>query len=608
MSNNWKTIFNLTYSRLENSSREKMRHLHCLVFVRPTADSIDYLIDEMRSPKYASYQFFFTNVVKKSALERLAESDDHEVVSKVQEIFADFYIINSDLYSINLTPPPPWGSQGTSPEAWNPSNLTRTVDGLFASLLALKKIDPLIRYDRNSPLAKKLAAELVYKIKQESQLFSQLEKQQLSSFGGKRAAIADTPPVLLIIDRKNDPVTPLLTPWTYQAMVHEHIGIVNNRVDMSKVPDVDLEQKEVVLSADQDPFFKKTMYLNFGDLGASIKDYVGQYQAKTKLNKNIESIDDMKRFVQDYPEFRRLSGNVSKHVAIVSELSRLIGVHDLLQVSQLEQSLACNDTHNNDLKLLQTFIQNETLPTEIKLRLVVLYALRYQHHSGSQLSLLIDLLSTTAPDNRSAARVQATVRPLLEKYAGSQHRQEPLYAVETGFFARAQTSLKGLKGVENMYTQHTPLLEKTLSSLIKGRLKRDTHPYMDPGDGTLPSWASNGGGGGGINIGNSGNGGGGAGAGGGGAGDSLDERPQDIIVFMVGGATYEEARLVAEINASTPGVRIVLGSTSMINSKSFLDTIENSNEFWSSRSGAGAGVGNSLRDASPATRLQSRLH
>ena len=93
------------------------------------------------------------------------------------------------------------------------------------------------------------------------------------------------------------------------------------------------------------------MYLNFGDLGGNIKDYVEQYQSKTKNNTNIESIADMKRFVGEYPEFRRLSGNVSKHVTLVGELSRRVGQDTLLEVSELEQSLACNDSHGNDLKV-----------------------------------------------------------------------------------------------------------------------------------------------------------------------------------------------------------------------------------------------------------------
>ena len=41
-----------------------------------------------------------------------------------------------------------------------------------------------------------------------------------------------------LVCRKDDPVTPLLLQWTYQAMVHELIGITTNRVDLSKVPGV----------------------------------------------------------------------------------------------------------------------------------------------------------------------------------------------------------------------------------------------------------------------------------------------------------------------------------------------------------------------------------
>mgnify|MGYP001590508919 FL=1 len=91
--------------RLENQNREKMRHLRCLCFVRPSAESIQYLIDELRDPKYGEYNLYFSNVVKKSSLERLAEADDHEVVKAVQEHFADYIVINPDLFTLDLTIP-----------------------------------------------------------------------------------------------------------------------------------------------------------------------------------------------------------------------------------------------------------------------------------------------------------------------------------------------------------------------------------------------------------------------------------------------------------------------------------------------------------------------
>ena len=321
--------------RLDNGAREKMRHLRCLCFIRPSPDSIQHLIDEFREPKYGEYTIYFSNVIRKSSLERLAEADDHEVVRSVQEFFADYVVVNPDLFNLNLGFPKQrlWSH---SPDAWNTDALQRTTEGVIAVLLSLKK-RPLIRYEKNSLLAKKLATEVRYQITQEDQLFDFRK--------------ADTPPILLILDRRDDPITPLLTQWTYQAMVHELLGIFNGRVDLSEVPEVRSELKEIVLSQDQDPFFKKNMYINFGDLGGNIKDFVEQYQSKTKSNASIDSIDDMKRFVEDYPEFRKLSGNVSKHVTLVGELSRRVGADSLLDVSELEQSLACNDNHAADLKV-----------------------------------------------------------------------------------------------------------------------------------------------------------------------------------------------------------------------------------------------------------------
>lgn len=268
------------------------------------------------------------------------------------------------------------------------------------------------------------------------------------------------------------------------------------------------------------------MYLNFGDLGGNIKDYVDQYQHKTKSNMNIESIADMKRFVEEYPEFRRLSGNVSKHVTLVGELSRRVEKDNLLEVSELEQSLACNDSHATDLKTIQRLLQSN-IPSENKVRLVSLYSLRYSNHPNNAISILLDLLSVNGvPQGR------INTIPNLLAYSASVKRQEDLFEAES-IFSRARTGFKGLKGVENVYTQHTPRLEQTLNNLIKGRLKELTHPFVEGG--------------------------------------GTKDKPQDIIIFMVGGTTYEEAKLIAQVNASTPGVRVVLGGTSVLNSKTFLD-------------------------------------
>ncbi len=52
---------------------------------------------------------------------------------------------------------------------------------------------------------------------------------------------ADGEPLLLILDRRDDPVTPLLMQWSYQALVHELLGLNNHRIDLSKVAGVSKE-------------------------------------------------------------------------------------------------------------------------------------------------------------------------------------------------------------------------------------------------------------------------------------------------------------------------------------------------------------------------------
>lgn len=43
--------------------------------------------------------------------------------------------------------------------------------------------------------------------------------------------------------------------WTYQAMVHELLGLNNNRIDLSRVPGISKDLREVVLSAENDEFY-----------------------------------------------------------------------------------------------------------------------------------------------------------------------------------------------------------------------------------------------------------------------------------------------------------------------------------------------------------------
>ncbi|KAJ3747117.1 Sec1 family-domain-containing protein [Lentinula detonsa] len=521
--------------RIDNQKRDRMPHMKCVCFLQSSEDSLDALQVELKEPKYGDYYLYFSNILSKSVIERLAEADEYEVVREVQEYFADFAPLLPSLFSLAHIPSSSKPIYGTSPNSWNAEALERSVQGITAVLLSLKK-KPLIRYEKMSGMAKKLAAELQHRIHSESTLFDFRPTQ--------------IPPLLLILDRRNDPVTPLLSQWTYQAMVHELIGIHNGRVDLSSVPDIRPELSEVTLTTSTDPFFQAHHLETFGDLGTSLKDYVQSYQSRSLAHSpsSINSITDMKRFIEDYPEFRKLSGNVSKHVALVGELSRLVSKHKLLEVGEVEQGLATSS--GADYKDVQNVVKDSAISSTHKLRIVIMYALRYQKTQATNIANLINLLLANGVSREDARLVYVFLN-----ISGADQRQDDLFSTES-FLAKGRSALKGLKGVENVYTQHTPHLSQTLENIFKGRLRDTSYPFLDnPG-----------------------------------ANASL-QRPQDIIIFMIGGTTYEEAKTVSQINQqqsansstggiSSAGTRLLLGGTCVHNSTSYLEMVRTAAEHF----------------------------
>ncbi|KAH9179183.1 Sec1 family-domain-containing protein [Lactarius sanguifluus] len=509
--------------RIDNDKRERMAHMKCICFLQNNEDSLGALEAELKEPKYGEYYLYFSSILSKTAIERLADADEYEAVREVQEYFADYAPLLPCLFTLNYTPSPATPLYGSSPNTWDTKALERHVQGLIAVMLSLKK-KPIVRYEKMSGMARKLAVEFHSRVQAESQLFDFRSTQ--------------VPPLLLILDRRNDPITPMLSQWTYQAMVHELLGIRNGRVDMSGVPDIRPELSEITLTTSTDPFFQGHHLATFGDLGTALKSYVQSYQARSLAQQpsSINSISDMKRFVEEYPEFRKLGGNVSKHVALVGELSRLVDKDKLLELGEVEQGLATRA--GADLKSVQEFITNNDVSSRNKLRLLILYALRYQKTQTNNIASLITLALENGVRKEDARLVYA-----LLNIAGADHRQDDLYSTES-LLALGRSALKGLKGVENVYMQHTPHLSETLENLFKGKLKENSHAFLES------------------------------------AGPNAGlQRPQDVIIFMIGGTTYEEARAVALLNhdstaGSTGGARLLLGGTCVHNSSSFLEMVE----------------------------------
>lgn len=513
--------------RIDTEESEKMLHMKAICFLRPTKQNYLRLAELMRDPSYCEYHVFFSNAVQHHHLERLACCDEKECVHQVQEFYADVYAINHDLFSLNLPSTIRLSEDHSRWTEYELSIFDRIIEGLMSAILCLQVL-PTIRYSCSSPIAVSIAHKLQTRIIAELSLFELVKKPQK---GGPN-------PVVLLLDRRNDPVTPLLNQWTYQAMLHEILTIENNRVDLSKVQDIPKAMQDVVVSTVEDPFFAEHFLSNYyPTLVETVQSGVEEYKREKNDSSKLDSIEDMQRFVSQYPELRQKESNVFKHVELVRELKRHVELGGLFESSLLEQGIACSQNRQEHFDELMDLLRGQKITNWQGLRLVMLYALRYED-ARTVKQLRAELR------RRGITPEQVSLVDKLLDYSGSHVRSGDLFDNKTAL-AKVTSALAGglgdlLKGGNKTaleaLTQHKSYVGTSAELLVRGRLADDQYPFVEGASYATPS----------------------------------REAPPFAIVFVIGGTTFEEARDVTRLNRSLSERRVVLGGTTVHNTKSFL--------------------------------------
>lgn len=522
--------------------REKMPHLKCIVLCRANLTNVEAIVEELRNPYYGEYHLFFCNTLQPDMLSKIAQEDRSQLVKQVQEYYCDFLAVNSDLFEFGMQ-----GYLKLSRSGWTlyeDEMFRRSVRQMMAVLLSLRQ-KPTVRYQGSSDLAKRFSMELKHTMEQS-------ENRQLFEFGNQAPpSNSSGETLLLILDRRDDPLTPLLSQWTYQAMVHELLGegLKYNVVDLGPDFKGDKDLKLLTLSQGADEFYAANMFRDYGALADNTKKILDKYKDRFATTRNIQSVEDMTKFVEDFPEFKKLANNASKHVAVVGELSREIEELHLMDLSMLEQDMATTLDHASHLERVKNKIEDPDVTNREKLRLALLYVLKYETHGGNRAGEIKQLLRRHD--------INEQMLDYILNYAGAARRAGDLFGAGPGFETFAQsmvnmfprkTGSSGAFAFENVnqYMRHKPVLAKTLEEARTGRLSESKFPTTSGS--------------------------------GGGAGYAPPAR--ETIVLMLGGTTFEEAALVNTFNTSPAiagsGFKVLLGGTCIHNSKSFVYEL---NEF-----------------------------
>lgn len=114
-----------------------------------------------------------------------------------------------------------------------------------------------------------------------------------------------------------------------------------------------------------------------------------------------------------------MSGTITKHVLVIGELSSQVSKQQLLEISELEQEISCRADHSAQLQRVKKLVTDERTSLRNALRLILLYALRYERHANCDIVGLLNVLKSRGG--------QTHVVPRMLEYAGQHARQGDLF-------------------------------------------------------------------------------------------------------------------------------------------------------------------------------------
>lgn len=253
--------------------------------------------------------------------------------------------------------------------------LKRTEESLFASFLSLRMV-PNIRYSSNSTLARRIAERLLMRLEREyTQNYKEFGKQSIEC---------------LIMDRRDDLITPLLYNWSYMSLVDEFLGVENNSVKLK-------DQPQVFGVGCGDQFLEDNWDKNYGELTMNLSSKISE-NCKGKANMN--SLEDLKKVIDQMPDMKKEANNTKKHSEVIGEIISNVQKKGIYEVSELQQDIAVENDKSGQYKRIMEIIAQEGIEEQDKIKLSMLFCLKYsddQMRVGNIFSILRTKKISTDP-------------------------------------------------------------------------------------------------------------------------------------------------------------------------------------------------------------------
>lgn len=529
-----------------NKGRENLP-LEAIYFISPTENSVQLIIDDFKDsnkPQYTAAHIFFTETCPGSLFERVAKANNlGRRVKTLKEINIAYLPTEMQVFSLDNH------DALSHLYSHNPSVVRDKrpicVDQIaeqLATLCASLGEYPSIRYRSASQLSLDIAQALMNRMnayKADDPSMGEGSQKQHSQ--------------LIILDRGFDLVSPLLHELTYQAMVYDMLEIQNDVYKYEVQAAGDYIQKEALLD-ENDELWIALRHKHIANVSTEITSRIKKFNESKRITgpgtKETSTIKDLSLLLKKMPQYQKELSKYSLHLNLAEECLRIYNDHQIEKLCAVEQDLATGVDKDGEkiskdhMRAIVPVLLDQNITENNKLRIILLYAIMKMGINEESMNKLME-----------HAKISNVGRNTIKNVANLD-----VTIIQDSGKKKALPTRKERSEETYQLSRYVPYIKDIMENAVEGKLDNKLFPYLLTREG------------------------GGMMAGGATSARSArmfgnwhkDKSQAEtkslprLIVFVVGGASYSEARCAYEVTQANKGWEVLVGGTELLTPDGFL--------------------------------------